>query len=78
MVKVSIEDHGEGLDREELNLIWDKYYKVDKQYKRNKVGTGLGLSIVKNIFELHNIDYGVNSKKKEGTSFYFNMKFKNK
>ena len=78
MVKVSIEDHGEGLDREELNLIWDKYYKIDKQYKRNKVGTGLGLSIVKNIFELHNIDYGVNSKKKEGTSFYFNMKFKNK
>lgn len=78
MVKVSIEDHGEGLDSEELNLIWDKYYKVDKQYKRNKVGTGLGLSIVKNIFELHNIDYGVNSKKKVGTSFYFNMKFKNK
>ena len=78
MVKVSIEDHGDGLDKEELNLIWDKYYKVDKQYKRNKVGTGLGLSIVKNIFELHNIDYGVNSKKKKGTSFYFNMKFKNK
>ena len=36
-------------------------------------GTGLGLSIVKNIFELHNIKYGVKSKKGEGSDFYFFM-----
>ena len=37
------------------------------------IGTGLGLSIVKNIFELHNIEYGVKSKKGSGTTFFFKI-----
>ena len=42
------------------------------------IGTGLGLSIVKNILELHSYKYGVISKKNKGTTFYFEMKVKNK
>ena len=72
-IKVEITDHGKGIDKEELNLIWDKYYKVDKKYKRNNVGTGLGLSIVKNILISHNSAYGVMSKKNKGTTFYFEL-----
>jgi signal transduction histidine kinase len=71
---VEVIDHGKGIDKEDLNLIWDKYYRVDKKHKRNTIGTGLGLSIVKNIFIMHNIDYGVFSKKGKGTTFYFNVK----
>ena len=41
------------IDKEELDLIWDKYYKNEKNHTRNKVGTGLGLSIVKNISYLN-------------------------
>ena len=37
------------------------------------IGTGLGLSIVKNIFELHNLEYGVESIKGKGTTFYFKI-----
>ena len=72
-VKVEIIDHGKGIDKEEMNLIWDKYYKVDKTHKRNVIGTGLGLSIVKNILIKHDAPYGVDSIKDEGTTFYFEL-----
>lgn len=71
---VEIIDHGKGIDKKELNLIWDKYYRVDKKHKRNTIGTGLGLSIVKNIFIMHGLEYGVKSKKDKGTTFYFKIK----
>lgn len=73
-VRVEIIDHGKGIDKKDINLIWDKYYKIDKKYKRNNIGTGLGLSIVKNILEKHNFDYGVSSIKNKGTKFYFEIK----
>ena len=73
-VKVEIKDTGKGINDEDLNYIWDKYYKVDKKYKRVTRGTGLGLSIVKNVFILHNYEYGVESKNKKGTIFYFYVK----
>ena len=75
-ILVEIIDHGKGIDKEELNLIWDKYYKVDKTYKRNIIGTGLGLSIVKNILIKHNFIYGVNSDKGKGSTFYFEIPYK--
>ena len=71
---IEISDHGPGMDEKELKLIWDKYYRIDKKHKRNVVGTGLGLSIVKNIFIMHQLSYGVHSKKNSGTTFYFEIK----
>ena len=64
------------IKKEELKFIWDKYYRTDKNHKRNTVGTGLGLSIVKSILELHKFNYGVTSSKKDGTNFYFEIKKK--
>ncbi len=69
--KVCITDHGKGIEKEKIDLIWDKYYKVDKTHQRNTYGTGLGLSIVKNILVKHNYEYGVESIKKKGSTFYF-------
>ena len=73
-IRVEVIDTGKGIDDEDINYIWDKYYKVDKKYKRVTYGTGLGLSIVKNILLLHDFDYGVDSKKGIGTKFYFKIK----
>ena len=70
---VNIIDSGKGIKEEELNLIWNKYYKNEKNHKRNKVGTGVGLSIVKNILDRHKFKYGVKSKKGIGTTFYFEI-----
>ena len=69
--KVEIIDSGKGISKKDLKLIWTKYYKSDKNHRRNVVGTGLGLSIVKNILENHNFEYGVDSKINKGTKFYF-------
>ena len=65
-------DTGKGIKKEDIDYIWDKYYKADKSYHRVTVGTGLGLSIVKNILEMHNFKYGVETSKK-GTRFYFEV-----
>ena len=75
---VEIIDSGKGIAKEDINYIWDKYYKKDKNHRRNVVGTGLGLSIVKEILECHNIEYGVNSIKNKGTTFYFKINKFNK
>lgn len=72
-VLIEIIDTGNGIDKENLKHIWDKYYKIDKQYHRTTYGTGLGLSIVKNILELHKFKYGVESQKNKGTRFYFQI-----
>ena len=73
-VKIEIVDTGKGIEQDELDLIWDKYYKVDKSYQRENVGTGIGLSIVKNILINHNFKYGVDSVKNKGTTFWFIIK----
>ena len=72
--KVEISDTGKGIPEHELPLIWDKYYKNNKEHKRNVVSTGLGLSIVKQILEAHNFEYGVTSTLNKGTTFYFTIK----
>lgn len=72
-IRVSIRDTGKGIKEEEKNKIWDKYYHSKKKHKRNKVGTGLGLSIVKNILDGYHLPYGIDSKEREGTTFYFEL-----
>ena len=70
---VKIIDTGKGIKDKDIKLIWNKYYKNEKNHKRNKIGTGLGLSIVKNILDLHKMKYGVKSSD-NGTTFYFEIK----
>ncbi len=71
-VKMTFENSGSHIDNEELNKIWDKFYKVDKSRNRKEGGTGLGLSIVKNIVDLHGGTYGVDNTD-IGVKFYFTL-----
>ena len=73
-VRVEVIDHGIGIKESDLDLIWNKYYKVDKKHKRNKYGTGVGLSIVKSTMINLGYNYGVLSKEGSGTTFYFEIK----
>ena len=72
-VMIKVTNTGNGISEEEKALIWDRYYKIDKTYSRVQVGTGIGLSIVKNILELHNSNYGVDSVVNQYTTFYFDL-----
>ncbi len=76
-VFIEVEDHGDGIDKEHLENIWDRYYKVDKEHKSSVIGTGLGLSIVKNILDAHNAHYGVRSELGVGSVFWFELEIYN-
>ena len=73
-VRVEVSDTGEGIPENEIQYIWDRFYKVDKSGDRKKSGTGLGLAIVKSILTAHNYRYGVESKDGQGTKFWFELK----
>ncbi|SOC41500.1 sensor histidine kinase [Ureibacillus acetophenoni] len=71
-VKVKIQDYGEGINEEHLDMIWSRFFKVDEA-RTNKSGAGLGLAIVKSILDLHETDIQVQSKLGEGTVFSFTL-----
>ena len=70
--RVEVKDNGIGM--EDTSHIFDRYYKSNDKFRKSGYGTGLGLAIVKNILELHGFNYGVESEKGKGTTFYFNIK----
>ncbi len=72
-VRISVTDHGKGIEHEELARIWDRYYKVDKTRRRSTVGTGLGLSIVRSTTQLLGGRGGVTSTVGVGSTFWFEL-----
>ncbi|MDY3249268.1 MAG: HAMP domain-containing sensor histidine kinase [Candidatus Choladocola sp.] len=72
-VFVSVKDKGEGIAKENLSRIWDRFYKTDASRGRDKKGTGLGLSIVKEIIRAHNQNINVISTEGVGTEFIFTL-----
>lgn len=71
-VYIGFENKGSHIAEENIDKIWDQFYRVDKSRKRVCGGTGLGLSIVKNIFDLHDAKYGVTNTE-DGVLFYFRL-----
>ena len=71
-VKIVIQDYGEGIQEDHLDMIWRRFYKVDEA-RTNKSGAGLGLAIVKSILDLHEAEIQVQSKLGEGTAFTFKL-----
>ncbi len=72
-VHISVTDTGEGIRKEDMASVWERYYRVDKIHKRATVGTGLGLSIVKGILESHSAKYGIESTPQIGATFWFEL-----
>ena len=70
---ISIFNSGENISKEDLNNIWDRFYKSDKS-RTNKVSTGLGLPIVRLILSQHNEDVWVNNIEGKGVEFTFSLK----
>ncbi len=68
-VKVSITDTGQGIPKQHLPYIFERFYVVDKSRCKKTGGTGLGLSIVKHIVELHGGMIEIKSQHGHGTCF---------
>lgn len=72
-VFVSVKDHGIGIEKENINKIWDRFYKIDSSRGKDKKGTGLGLSIVREIIQAHREHIDVISTPGVGTEFIFTL-----
>ncbi|MBU3180210.1 sensor histidine kinase [Clostridium psychrophilum] len=68
-VDISVKDNGIGIEKEHLDMIFDRFKQVDKSLSRNTEGTGVGLNLVKSIVELHGGSIYVESEFGKGSKF---------
>jgi signal transduction histidine kinase len=66
---IQVIDEGMGISREQLDRIWDRFYRIEKSRSRHTGGSGLGLAIVKNLVHLHGGRIYVDSVVEQGTTF---------
>ncbi|MGN0319218.1 MAG: ATP-binding protein [Lachnospira sp.] len=71
-VRVTVFNTGNNIPEEDIEHIWDKFYKVDKARTREYGGNGIGLSIVKAIMDSHGKEYGVRNTD-NGVEFWFDL-----
>ncbi|MBQ6537615.1 MAG: GHKL domain-containing protein, partial [Eubacterium sp.] len=70
--RISVFNTGKPIPDEDVDKIWNKFYKVDKARTRQYGGNGIGLSIVKAVLEAHNQRFGVNNYD-NGVEFWFEL-----
>jgi len=72
-ILITVADQGEGIAKEHLDKIFNRFYRIDKSRSREYGGTGLGLSICKHIMEAHNQKIEVKSEIGKGSVFSFSL-----
>ena len=73
LLRVEVENEGPPIPEEQIDKIWNVFYKGDASRERAKGGTGLGLAIAQNILELHGMEYGA-CNTEGGVCFWFSQK----
>lgn len=68
-VCVEVEDHGDGIAADEVNHVFQRYYRA--RGAKGRPGTGLGLSIVRAVLVTHQFPFGVRSTEGQGSTFWF-------
>ena len=74
-VKITVTDYGEGIPKEYLNKVFEKYRQVNAKKSGNVISTGLGLAFCKMAIETHNGKIGVTSALGKGSSFWITLSF---
>ena len=69
MLKACVRDDGEGIPREAIPRLTERFYRVDVKRSRERGGTGLGLAIVKHIVNRHQGKLSIDSQPGQGATF---------
>jgi two-component system phosphate regulon sensor histidine kinase PhoR len=69
MISITVADHGEGIAREHIPRLTERFYRVDAARSRDLGGTGLGLAIVKHVVNRHRGSLEIESTPGEGSVF---------
>lgn len=77
-VLVRITDNGEGIEKQNIPRLFERFYRVNKSGSRSEGGSGLGLAIVKHIIEAHKEKIYVESEFGIGSEFSFTLEKANK
>ncbi|NEV94704.1 sensor histidine kinase [Psychroflexus sp. YR1-1] len=72
-IMLRVTDNGEGIEKEHIPRLFERFFRVDKTGSRREGGSGLGLSIVKHIMEAHNEQVYVDSVYGIGSEFSFTL-----
>ncbi|HJV31359.1 MAG TPA: cell wall metabolism sensor histidine kinase WalK [Bacillales bacterium] len=72
---VSVKDQGMGIPKENISMIFERFYRVDKARSRKLGGTGLGLAIAKEIVQAHGGSIWAKSKEGKGTEISFSLPY---
>ncbi len=72
-ILTEVADDGDGIDKEHLPRLFERFYRVDKSRSRDEGGTGLGLAIVKHMIDAQGQTVTVRSTKGKGTTFNFTL-----
>ena len=70
---IRITDNGQGINKEHLPRLFERFYRVDKSGNRKKGGSGLGLAIVKHVIEAHQEKIYIESTESIGSEFSFTL-----
>ena len=70
-LQVCVEDHGIGIERKDLNHVFDKFAQIENSLSRQVGGSGLGLPIARQLMESHNGAIWCDSEINKGSKFYF-------
>jgi signal transduction histidine kinase len=70
-LQVCVEDHGIGIERKDLNHVFDKFAQIENSLSRKVGGSGLGLPIARQLMESHNGAIWCDSEIDKGSKFYF-------
>jgi two-component system phosphate regulon sensor histidine kinase PhoR len=70
---IRIRDNGEGIEKQNIPRLFERFFRVDKSGARSEGGSGLGLSIVKHIIEAHGEKIYVESEFGNGSEFSFTL-----
>lgn len=74
-INVKFTDNGKGIPLEQMERIFERFYRIDKGRSRKVGGSGLGLAITKEVIEAHGGKVYVNKKRQNGAEFIVELSF---